>query len=133
MAFKRRITPEQLQELTEEQNKKLCDWWTPSEGDVFIVSNTKNTIIQNYIGAFSLDSLRNFAQKPKGYMPLLDIGQMIEFLDEDGFGIEKQKEDFWNIYVFNDTGWKLDFGNIISNDQLCDALWMVVKAVLQWK
>jgi hypothetical protein len=33
--MKRRITPEQLAELTEEQKDRLREWWKPEVGDFY--------------------------------------------------------------------------------------------------
>lgn len=122
--MKQRITIEQLHELTEEQRERLWEWWKPLEGDVFIIKGTPNSFLQNYIGTFSADSLKNFREKPRGYMPLLSIGQMIELIDNDYMLTRfRQFKAIVTIQLGEETIQHCE-------DELCDALWKVVKKVI---
>jgi len=112
--MKRRITVEQLQELTEEQQQRLREWWKPEHGDWYLqywIDDEPSLLI--YDSHTYLDDM---------FLPLLDIGQMIELLSEKGMvGIEQ-----WNGY------WKAFYRNSLQTHkgELCDALWQAVKEVL---
>lgn len=124
--MKRRITVEQLQELTDGKQERLLDWWKPDAGDIIINSLGKldNDVCKyividlgcdNEIRACYVDDDEFITTCFKEtHLPLLSIGQMIELLGEKG------------IYGFNENN-----GDIRWKDGcLCDTLWNVVKAVL---
>lgn len=124
--LKRRITIEQLQELTEEQKSYLKSSWKPQAGDMFVIINhNRGAFLNNYVTVFSDDSLRNFKSIPETYYPLLDISQMIEILTKEN--------DYIEMHGILDEGspWGL-FGvyGDYSNDELCDALWEAVRSIL---
>ena len=104
--MKRRITVEQLQELTEEQQQRLREWWKPTAWDVIVVYHGMGMKVTNvYNEMVSTDK--------KVCMPLLSIGQMIEMLQ-----LYKDKD----IFKYHDID--------ITDENLCDALWSAVKQVL---
>jgi len=110
--MKQHITTEQLDfELNDKGKAKLRSWWKPKIGDLYIWHDGDKT--------------------PK--YPLLSIGQMIEFLKEQGsFGMEEvEKSNGTNIK----TIWELDSINewihIGEKEELCDSLWEAVKDVLK--
>jgi hypothetical protein len=108
--MKQHITPEQLQELSEEQKERLREWWFKhiKVGDVFIVDgkmkssylsrlrqqNTLNVVAEvkrKYFGVGSIYkdyTLMKIGEVLKdgdvtiGPNPLLSIGQCIELLEE---------------------------------------------------
>jgi hypothetical protein len=67
-------------------------------------------------------------------MPLLSIGQMLEFLSKCGYGngnfyVNCQKEtNGWG--VGRDIEQYIDFGTDQNGEELCDALWAAVKEAL---
>jgi hypothetical protein len=134
--MKRRITVDQLNDLTEEQKHRLDNCYKPNNGDtVYHIAMKKNLIVNNYN---EITGIFNTIEecKTKGYgiewcLPLLDIHQMIELLTA--------KEGFPNLYISNYPGvstWGLTYicnPNIeveTEPTELCDALWSAVKQVL---
>jgi hypothetical protein len=114
---KRRITVEQLQELTEEQKKKLNEWWRAEGFRLYDIAYDEklgekvNVCNQEYID-LTINSL-----------PLLDIGQMIEIL---GHRLSKIDYDGFinNYYV------QIREVATYGKYELVDALWEAVKNVL---
>jgi len=124
---KRRITGDQLNELTEVQKQKLREQWKPEAGDVIESDIFDSEIL---IGAVDRESLYACTDTDFSViyekllcLPLLSIGQMIEIIGND-----------WYMKAFctsmHDCGiyknmkyWK--------NDDLCDALWEAVKERLE--
>jgi hypothetical protein len=126
-----RITIEQLNELTDDKKEKLRDWWwrsNPGISDVYVVKY-KYDDITRYEGPHVLAVRNNFSEDyHKGEaIPLLSIGQMIEFLQEK------------RVFI-NDWGYdpKDVIGSIVSwftidqsHSELADVLWEVVKNTLK--
>ncbi len=126
--MKQHIAPEQLQELTDEQKERLLQWWMPpGRGDScayfiknghgeYVVAGTIDNLMENIVTAMPL--------------PLLSIGQMIELLEGKATYI-----DVSNMYARLDNkppAWgvmKPDAFDIRA-DELADALFQAVKAVL---
>lgn len=108
--MKKRITREQLQELSEEQQKLLTINWTPEVGD-YIVDLLKNDQKDYFVtNAENISNRKPYLQN----VPLLSIGQMIEILQNSG------------IQIFLDgTHW--------YDDDICDKLWEEVKRVVNEK
>lgn len=108
--MKQHITPKQLNELSSVSEKKLKKWYDNAYG------------ITLYGNCFPSNELTN---------PLLSIGQMIEFLHEHFDEVDK------GLWVRNINGcfWEVNKGAtlrcIASKRELCDALWEVVKEVLE--
>ena len=124
--MKRRITLEQLQELTDEQRKKLREWWKPQEGDWYEIH------IKTPGG--ELKEARNanwqikYEKINSDYTPLLDVGQMIELLQDAPY-VRYSFQDKNIIKVYRDMEMKSWHIKILEND-LCDILWKAVKTVL---
>ncbi len=131
--MKRRITIRQLNELSEEQKVRLREWWKPEHGDLVYDTDLKNV---QCIYPYDI-YLRGFFEE---VLPLLDIGQMIELLQEHGVkedGIEllscltfckpvcRQDE-----FIYNDTIIGLYWAGRFDGVELVDALWQAVKSVL---
>ena len=122
--MKQHITVEQIQELTPEQQQKLMDWWKPDIGNYVFYQETdeygeifdREDCICNVWGWKNIIYLNHLIDG--GYKeiltekatPLLDIGQMIELLGKEKSGRVIMRE--W------------------QDNELCDALWEAVKAVL---
>ncbi len=81
--MKKHITIDQLNELSNESKQNLRTWWKPTEGDIvdtgeFIESTA------NEKGEFWISEGKFCSPEWKDrFLPLLSIGQMIEFLDSD--------------------------------------------------
>ena len=123
--MKRRITPDQLQELTRDQQKILRERWKPETGDK----------IFNLVDGDSFFIC--LPEESKLVIPLLDIGQMIEILhgnypDLDLYTLTNcAGASVWKgIGKFD--GYKAESDERIGFDvnELCDALWNAVKDVL---
>ena len=136
--MKRRITVEQLMELTEEQKQRLREWWNPEEGD-YVQHNKYGVETICLPGPFDEEcpnvyfttDYRIHAFKEE-CLPLLDIGQMIELLEEKKMVTEsldiKAPKGLINTYsVWYGNG---DFPKKYESKELCDALWQAVKQVL---
>jgi hypothetical protein len=109
--MKQRITIDQLQELTEEQQQRLEEWWKPEEGDL---------VYNKFFNEFKQEEL-----------PLLDIGQMIELLRDTRPKV--------NIYFSGSLGNEITIpfdkipslvSAIAKESDICDCLWSAVKQVL---
>lgn len=113
--MKQHITVSQLNQLNKKGKKRLDEWFCR----------------QPY--TYTLTSIQKVGETGfKNNSPLLSIGQMIEFLDENGFYIDNFMEQFiskdkkyWEITYL----W-LDRAHVVSKTELCDALWEAVKEVL---
>lgn len=125
--MKQHISIEQLNELTPKGKDNLRKWWKPQLGDwVCITRGIKN--IKQHVDLNYEDSEWGYliepGEKPSSHeLPLLSIGQMIEFLGE-----ERVKNTFtenYPGYEYNELRWVK-----WSETELCDALWEAVKEVL---
>ena len=115
--FKRRITIEDLNQLTEEQKVKLCEWWKPTKYDLYIDDKHDIHGIYSYE-----DGECNSLDMPDGIpysickkmdcLPLLDISQMIEII-----GWQSLESICIKMYC-------------VEKANLCDQLWEEVKEVL---
>jgi len=124
--MKRRITVEQLQELTEEQQQRLREWWKPEEGDYYFQAE-ETKICHSDICSYTVV----WPQKGENdYIPLLDIGHMIELLSYKGLGKIKPVIDCDTIITVESWDVSLDSGYYGKGEELCDALWKAVKQVL---
>ena len=135
--MKQRITPEQLQELTDEQKQHLRNCWEPRTVDVTYIENMnfEDRTLTGYDTVFvSAKKLHSINYRPLEYtkedcLPLLNTGQMIEVL--------QNKIVYFNMTnMFAGTGDKICWGIFkpktfdMRADELCDALWHTVKRVL---
>jgi hypothetical protein len=124
--MKRRITIEQLQELTEEQKQRLREWWKPNKYDVaidFKYDNYEFPVEQVFD-----DKLIDFVDygweipdsKKDDCLPLLSIGQMIELLSEKSISRLS--------YIFQCLAYNIEDEEVQSD--ICTELWQAVKQVL---
>jgi 5'-3' exonuclease len=133
--MKRRIDLSQLQELTPEQQRKLREWWKPELHDVVLYEDEEVSIVDCYPGKQKLmlsskDMYGDYEEVQKAVvLPLLDMGQMIQLLEE--------KDQCLNITKRTDLegwGYEIILRHInyydFSTGELADALWEAVKAVL---
>lgn len=102
--MKQNITPKQLNELSKKGKEKLGRWWYGKKVEAFEYE-------------FNLTEL-----------PLLSIGQMIEFLDEYTNIGELVKIE----RLRGNNGWIVDAGSIVTDEEeLIDNLWEAVKEILE--
>ena len=114
--MKQHITVKQLNGLSKEGKEKLRSWWKPLGND-YLYSPTYEMGRKTgkwAIGINCNEWARDWNKKKmqrfewvRETLPLLSIGQMIEFLG-----------DKW---IYKHAG----------NDKLCDTLWKVVRGVLE--
>ena len=121
--MKQRITAEQLNSLNDNQKNKLREWWEPKPWDVcweghfeVCIYNLSETTDAIYLTNCDNDGCNDVSFK-RDLLPLLNIGQMIEFLDGPHMSC-----------TF--PGWHVDCGPTFVREELVDALWECVKTNL---
>jgi len=128
--MKQKITVKQLDELSEKGKKKLREWWKPKEGDWILNKAIHPKSGKKHKIELCLSSPTAFVweQMINNALPLLSIGQMIEFLDYHLLDIVTYCEDNKIIkYEVDLFPRKLVY---FKNKNLCDALWLAVKEIL---
>jgi len=123
--MKRRITVEDLQQLTPEQQQKLRELWKPKWDDLvmdFRGKESRLSIESNnfYLELYGKDGLKKYSDTK---LPLLNIGQMIELLPLCYSGEGK----YWTSTDYDKPS---HFGIWWEGEELCDALWKEVKEEL---
>ena len=127
--MKQRITPEQLQELTSEQQEALRKWWKPEEWELIYVTNKGLNTFGQAMRITGInpacDSLPMRLYVDVGgwclkseVLPLLSIGQCIELL------LDKEYQVSWG-EVLEDISYRE------GDRELVDVLWIAVKELLQ--
>lgn len=120
--MKQHITPDQLNELSDKGKERLREWWKPKDGDFYENGGHVEIVPDDWM---------KYGWRPwKGYIPLLSIGQMIEFLEEHGelFDVVKNFFDYGTTKAtFEDVGLKEEADKL----EICDALWEAVKEPLE--
>ena len=144
--MKRRITVEDLQQLTPEQQKRLKEQWIPQEGDWFYNSEKH---IESCIGEYTMPSeFGDMGDHNGGYeacyinikdcLPLYSTGQMLELLAERKAFVhftvwdsksETRGECYRKIAIIDAIGEDCDH-ILYEAEELADALWMAVKEAL---
>ena len=126
--MKQNITPEQLNELSDKGKEKLRKWWIPRRGDIVygnspVEENRLISLVAENVDEKGISDNESYVWIPKEKgLPLLSIGQMIEFLDEDADSLMNMG-DHWIVYDRkNDSLFKVE---------LADALWEACKEVLK--
>lgn len=145
------ITPEMLNELTDEQKERLREWWKPQPGDMIPCED--GTFPLTRVEPLENGYMCYFVRKPEkneftavefnfgsrcGILPLLNIGQCIAFLREKCKEISIGYNDsgcFWHVHIGpRGTGNMLEgFGEQHAEPdtgELIIPLWTAVKAVL---
>jgi hypothetical protein len=113
--MKRRITIDNIKELTPDRWVKLREWWKPEVGDMYI------TEIAN--GVYIWTGTPNDYDDDKK-IPLLDISQMIEILEYKNCDIYFNQDCTIPLCSL-----KVD-GRRYMYREICDALWEAVKQVI---
>lgn len=129
--MKQHINIEQISELSEFQEKELIKWWNPKLEHIVYEKDYSQgvplyVVVDNDLrSGWSLDQ----AMEDVKILPLLSIGQMIQFLkDKDIQGDSYIDNHFTNVISTNKTatvniGWN-------GERQLVDELWKAVKEEL---
>ncbi len=125
--MKQRITPEDLSQLSDEQKRKLRDWWKPKLGDMcvqFSEFGTTKIILEGNLVRVREDGeiFGKCGHQYENPLPLLSIGQMIELLGE-----EWQRKIYCS--SMHDCGVYKNI-NYWKDDELVNALWEAVKQIL---
>lgn len=119
--MKQHITVKQLEELSKREKEKLRKWWVDhiQEGDLYI--DLDDVTMPEMIRCCEHEL------EYESEMPLLSIGQMIEFLDErNDFDEIIKDKDRWEFHTTMKPT-----GKCFLDKELCDALWEAVKEVLE--
>ncbi len=139
--MKQHIICEQLNELSDDQKEKLHDWWIQHQdvGSVYKIYHP--TDLDNEKPSVSMITLDHencptIIFDDRGYpkldfpqhenwecLPLLSIGQMIEFLSENA-----KNKDSWLFPLVEEV--QIDYPVAIKAEYVCDALWEAVKEEL---
>ena len=143
--MKQHITTKQLNELSEKGKKRLRKWWKPWAGDNFTI--TTHSIWVSKICLFeedgyifhwleysekSLGNMRFIKEKVENTLPLLSIGQLIEFLDEhSGEDIANYSEKAVDVHTVGEPWHHWFTIHWDQGQELCDALWEAVKETLE--
>lgn len=140
--MKQHITPEQLQELSEEQKERLRRWWVVREGDRFFAKGKWEDIAgESAPGCVESYDFDGESWDKKDCLPLLSVGQCIELLEEkypNGISFHSDWGDcseVWIVLVQDTQGDDppdsfIDRITITRDHELIDALWQAVKEVL---
>jgi len=143
--MKQHIEKEQLGELSDAQKQVLKNWWKPSVGDwIFTTAWADSETKHDVVICMSSPTGMIWSELLKEAMPLLSIGQMIEFLNESGeYSLLKVHSEVlglphnWGVGIIENfnlcDGW-VENEYIIKyqeNVELCDALWEAVKKELE--
>lgn len=152
--MKQNITIDQLKELTQEQEAKLRDLWKPKQYNLVAYTykyheelETDRIIIKGLYNGNPTkieevsDMEGEYVFPKENCLPILNIGQMIELLKQnDKYDcIPSMKHQHYNGDNFIDVGictknnGHISTENFINNvecNELCDALWEVIKMIL---
>lgn len=137
--MKQRITVEHLLELSEEQQDKLREWWTPAKGDL-VVYDLDDDYIYTITCLYSKNAEYIFhdvedvpwaetehTKSKKHCLPLISIGQCIELLDKEGYpSLEQDSMGWWTVTF----GYGYGSNEPQRQEELIDTLWEAVKSVL---
>lgn len=115
--MKQNITIDQLNELSEEGQRRLKEWW----------DNKYTTAIEDMTTTKYTDATTAFFG-----MPVISIGQMIEFLDEQGKEDVEYGFDPAEVYNYKGGYVLIQWFDAKDHDlELADVLWKACKEILQ--
>ena len=133
--MKQNITAEQLNKLSEKGKEKLIQWWKPVFGDKFM-----NWAGEVFYGeqhgsddeSYTPDKIYYAGSEAEGKekdLPLLSIGQMIEFLGLEVVCLENEG-NYYSVKTLKHLNYHTEPEEY---PELCDALWEACKEVLEKK
>jgi hypothetical protein len=108
--MKQHIEVEQLNDLSNKGKQLLRDWWKPQAGDRCWLAGVSARVLGEADSFIHESGVK--------YYPLLSIGQMLQFLDKNGFQVLHD--------ILGDES-----GTEYNPDLFCDQLWEAVKKVLE--
>ncbi|ODA39313.1 hypothetical protein [Desulfosporosinus sp. BG] len=123
--MKQRITADQLQQLTTEQQDKLKEWWKPKFSDLFAFEEYCD---EHLFDAEDEENLKLFNVKIKPFsLPLLSIGQCLSLLEPCApvLGMKYGEHSLWNLEI-----WIGGDHRIFTEKEPVDALFEAVKFIL---
>jgi hypothetical protein len=128
--MKQHITIDQLNELSDKGKERLREWWRPVAGDcVYEISfDMVDFTTEDCEGMWPQLSI--ILSDKQRHLPLLSIGQMIEFL----VGTYGKRVDMDQVKdCSRDTSeWIVEAKHMSYHaEELCDALWESVKEILE--
>ncbi len=129
--MRQRITRKQLKELTPEQRDRLWKWWEPEKGEKILESDGSTHMIYDILHGLILIGGRDFFIKAE-VLPLLSIGQCNELLQTFDQCVSLSYKIIFE-GTKNSMGWEVTLRHLKEwnqQDELIDALWQAVKAVL---
>ena len=142
--MKQRITVEQLQELTPEQQARLKLWWKPERGDMFAYFSSspkaRNYVQVEYccnpikVNGWDRTIFANGANGRNNHfnisdcLPLLSIGQCIELLLEKAETVEG--DPYPSVEILADPGIGLFWDGRRGGVEFIDTLWEAVKQTI---
>lgn len=131
--MKKTIEINQLKELSSKSLLKLKQWYYGCRGYGDLVTHDNPLFDQSCIWETAVFGLNAVQGDP---IPILSIGQMIEFLDEHVDGIEIKIRRAGYGFTFPEDTLVVDvyggpWSEIEDEPELCDALWYAVKSVLE--
>jgi len=137
--MKQRITIDQLQELTPEQQEKLRELWQPQYRETFLLNGKRiwtternvkvKTVVRANLSRYKVLQHGGNTLLLDNCLPLLSIGQLLQLLEDSGRfeGLHKSDTDVeYKVYVAqNDSHGRNEY--IKSDSELVNALWQAVK------
>lgn len=126
--MKQSITVNQLNKLSDKAKISLQNWWKPKEGDFYVCPDFVDEDMVQIVDVIRKDKFGKLngllsRDHTASHLPLLSIGQMIDFLDKPDIDVRWDSvEKKWGGYINGTTEHK---------EELCDLFWEAVKKVLE--
>jgi len=138
--MKQHITPEQLMELSPEQQDRLREWWKPQRGDQVAVLDDEIRIGPCICLGFKESNnnlaisefMVEFKANKSECLPVFSIGQCIELINYLGWKLKiVQKKHLSRAEIYRYEGAGKRKGHVSEpKPELIEALWQVMKEVL---
>lgn len=136
--MKQHLSINDLNQLSEKGKIKLREWWKPEYGDFVAIKyyfqrKYREKIYIDELGYDLVDEVMGITDLNESALPLLSIGQLIQFLDEHN----PSGKGFSKIDATKGTDGLNYFWVVVQYDkyykelELCDSLWMAVKDILE--
>lgn len=118
--MKQRISVEDAQQLTPEQQEKLKEWWQPGEGDYYILPAQ----FESYSTWWVLD--KDLVNKEYA-TPLLSIGQCLCILERYApmLGMKHGMYGSWHLEIWTEKAHRM-----FEDRECIGVLWQAVKEIL---
>jgi len=135
------ISAEQFFELNGKVQRAFTNWWKPAEGDLYCTRNVYDVIDvivdvingkYNCIYGLERDFLPEEIEINEDLIPLLQIHQLIEFIECKGYSWNK-RGNFLDVDFAIDTGHEDGWTTNLSNINLLQALFQVACKIADWE